>query len=565
MSTFTRRHFIGSLGALSAAGSVPGVLAATHGASGAMADEITGIEKEAAGFANPLRLPGSSGLFGVLPVSEFREVQVVRSEIEVLPGRRTPILAYAVESGGKTFLNPALLARRGDEMRVRLINRIDQPTVIHWHGLSVDSRNDGNGLNVVPPGGSMDYAFSLRDRSSMYWYHPHAHGYIPQQAYHGLASLLFVEDNDETALRKELDLALGDTEIPLVLQDREFDAQGRLRYAPTAAQSFGGWVGDRLLVNLTERPFIQAGRRIVRFRILNGCNARSYRLAFVQGGRRLGFFLAGTDGGLLAQPLRIDQTFISPGQRLDVLVDLREADPGRPVTLASLAFDPMHAEGGHDMAQAGTAAPAMAGMTGMTGMAGMDHGQHGAAPTAEPSTPMAMEGDARALMRIDLKPSAPYERRMPTVLSSLPAATTALASPSRRMQLGHNGKGNWTINGGLFDPKVAALSVRRGARETWLIENAERSMPHPMHIHGFSFRVIERLGSPAPVRELAGARGLLPADQGVIDTVHVWPGESVRIAIDFTHPHAGDQDYVFHCHSLEHAEAGMMLRYTVKA
>lgn len=555
MSTFTRRHFLGSIGALGAAGSVPGVLAATHGASGAMSEEITGIEKEAAGFANPLRLPGSSGLFGVLPVSEFREVQVVRSEIEVLPGRHTPILAYAVESRGKTFLNPALMARRGDEMRVRLINRIDQPTVIHWHGLSVDSRNDGNGLNVVPPGGSMDYAFTLRDRSSMYWYHPHAHGTIPQQAYHGLASLLFVEDDEETALRKELDLALGDTEIPLVLQDREFDAQGRLLYAPTAAQSFGGWVGNRLLVNLTEQPFIQAGRRIVRFRILNGSNARNYRLAFVQGGRRLGFFLAGTDGGLLAQPLRIDQTFIAPGQRLDVLVDLREADPGLPVTLASLTFDPMHNEGGHDLGHAGHAAPPMA---------GMHHSQHGAAPAAAPSHPMAMEGDARALMRIDLKASAKYERRMPTVLSSLPAAT-ASANPVRRMQLGHNGKGNWTINGGLFDPKVAALSVQRGARETWLIENAERSMPHPMHLHGFSFRVIERLGSPALVRELAGARGLLPQDQGLIDTVHVWPGESVRIAIDFAHPHAGDQDYVFHCHTLEHAEAGMMLRYTVKA
>lgn len=554
MSTFTRRHFLGSMGALGAAGSVPGVLAATPGVSDTMTEEITGIEKEAAGFANPLRLPGSSGLYGVLPASEFREVHVVRSTIEVLPSRRTPILAYAVESGGKTFLNPALLARRGDEMRVRLINDIDQPTVIHWHGLSVDSRNDGNGLNVVPPGGRMDYAFTLRDRASVYWYHPHAHGYIPQQAYHGLASLLFVVDDEEAALRKELDLALGDSEIPLVLQDREFDAQGHLRYAPTAAQSFGGWVGDRLLVNLTERPFIQAGRRIVRFRILNGCNARTYRLAFVQGGHRLGFFLAGTDGGLLAQPLRIDQTFISPGQRLDVLVDLREADPGRPVTLASLVFDPMHAEGGHNMGHTSPTTPAMA---------GMDHSQHGTAPAAASSAPMAMEGESRALMRIDLKPSARYERRIPTVLSSLPEAT-AFPNPPRRMQLGHNGQGNWTINGGLFDPKVAALSVRRGARESWLIENAERSMPHPMHLHGFSFRVIERLGSPALVRGLAGARGLLPQDQGVVDTVHVWPGESVRIDVDFAHPHAGDQDYVFHCHTLEHAEAGMMLRYTVK-
>src|SRR3990167_8496447 len=96
MPTFTRRHFLGSLGALGAAGSVPGVLAATPGVSDTTAAAIAGIEKEAAGFANPLRLPGGSGLYGVLPASEFREVRVVRSTIEVLPGRRTPLPAHAV-------------------------------------------------------------------------------------------------------------------------------------------------------------------------------------------------------------------------------------------------------------------------------------------------------------------------------------------------------------------------------------------------------------------------------------------------------------------------------------
>jgi len=558
MHAFTRRRWLGSIGALGASGLMSNALAFTSGNAGSPAAELLKIEQEAAGFSNPLRLPGSSGLYGVLPASEFREVHVVRSEVEVLPGRRTPILAYAVESGGKRFLNPALLARKGDTMRLRMINNIDQPTVIHWHGLSVDAKNDGNGLQVVQPGQSRGYAFEIRDRASMYWYHPHAHGYIPQQAYHGLASRLFVEDDEEAALRKDLDLALGETEIPLVLQDREFDAQGRLVYAPTAAQSFGGWVGSRVLVNLTERPTLQLGRRIVRFRILNGSNARTYRLAFTQGGQALGYFLAGTDGGLLAKAQRIDQTFISPGQRLDVLVDLRDADPSRPVTLASLSFDPMHNEGGHGADYASPmAAP----------MAGMDHSQHGAAPVTSSVTAapvdMAMEGDARALMRIDLKPSAKYERRMPAVLSSL----TELATPSgepRRMQLGHNGRGNWTINGWLFDPAQVPVSVQRGAREIWLLENAQSSMPHPMHLHGVPFRVIERLGSPAQVRGLAGARGLLPQDQGVVDTVHVWPGESVRIAIDFSHQHSGDQDYVFHCHTLEHAEAGMMLRYAVK-
>lgn len=548
MSMYSRRQFLTHVGALGAAVASPGAWAASGESPGLSTDGALRLESEAAGFANPLRLPGSSGLFGVLPATDFREVHVVRSEIEVLPGQRTPILAYAVESGGKKFINPALLARQGDELRVKLINRIDQPTVIHWHGLSVDSRNDGNRLHVVAPGQQTDYAFTVRDRSSMYWYHPHAHGFIPRQAYHGLASLLFVEDHDEAALRKELALALGESEIPLVLQDKEFDAQGRLQYTPSAAQSFGGWVGSRLMVNLTERPVLKAGRRIVRFRMLNGSNARSYRLAFLQQGQALGFYLAGTDGGLLAEPVRLEQTFLSPGQRLDLLVDFREAQAGRPVTLASLPFDPMHQEGGHD-----------------TGASATDHSQHGAAHGGASLAARAMEGDARALMRIDLATSGtPYDRRLPARLSGLAAPVEPAGTP-RRMRLGHDGQGHWTINGGVFDHATVALTVKRGARETWLIENAERSMPHPMHLHGFSFRVLERLGSPAQIRPLAGARGLLPQDLGVVDTLQVWPGESVKVAIDFSHPHSGDQDYVFHCHTLEHAETGMMLRYQVKA
>lgn len=548
MNRVTRRGFLGSLAVLGAtAVASRDAFAARHDAKGgAPAGEAAAIEKEAAAFANPLRLPGAGGLYGVMRASDLREVRVVRTEIEVLPGKRTPYLAYAVESGGKTFLNPALLARRGDEMRVRMVNQLAEPTIIHWHGLSNDARNDGNGLILAEPGKTYEYAFKLRERASMYWYHPHPHGFIPQQAYHGLASLLFVEDEEEAALRSGLDLALGTTEIPLVLQDRNFDAQGRLQYEVSREAMFQGFIGERLLVNLTERAFIRAARRIYRFRILNGSNARTYRLAFLQGGRRLGYFLAGTDGGLLAAAERVEQTFISPGQRLDLLLDLREAEEGRPVTLATLAFDPMHAEGAVG-----------------DSMAGMDHSKMGAPQAPGMAMRMAMEGEPRALLRIDVKPSPPYARKVPAALSKLPAAKAPDGAP-RRIKLAHDGKGNWTINGWTYDATSVPLTVKRGAAETWLIENDRASMPHPMHIHGFQFRILERRGSPPQVRALSGASGLLPQDLGWVDTVHVWPGESVRIALDFAHSYSGDQDYVFHCHNLEHAEVGMMIRYTVK-
>ncbi len=548
MNTVTRRRFLQGIGALGAAAGAPLAFAARH--SGTTGAEAAAIERESAAFANPLRLPGASGLYGVMRAADLRELRVVRTMVEVLPGKHTPHLAYVAESGGEHLLNPALLAKRGEEIRVRMVNQLQEPTIIHWHGLSNDARNDGNGLYLAEPGKAYDYAFKLRDRASMYFYHPHAHGYIPGQVYHGLAGVLFIEDDEESALRRSLDLALGETEIPLVLQDRNFDAQGRLQYKVSREEMFQGFIGERLLVNLTERPFIAAARRIYRFRILNGSNARTYRLAFLQGGRALGCYLIGTDGGLLAAAQRVEQCFISPGQRLDLLLDLREAKEGRPVTLATLAFDPMHAEG------AG----------GGGSMAGMDHSKMGAqqAPAPTMQGMAMMEGEPRALLRIDVKSSPGYAKKVPATLSKLPPAKAPAGAP-RRIKLAQNGKGKWTINGQVYDAARNAFTVQRGAAETWLIENDRASMPHPMHIHGFQFHVLERLGSPAQVRALAGTHGRLPQDLGFTDTVHVWPGESVRVAFDFSHPYSGDQDYVFHCHNLEHAELGMMIRYRVKA
>jgi len=98
----------------------------------------------------------------------------------------------------------------------------------------------------------------------------------------------------------------------------------------------------------------------------------------------------------------------------------------------------------------------------------------------------------------------------------------------------------------------------------WEIRNAMTSMPHPIHVHGVQFRVIERRISPQDVRarQVAPA-GLGPQDLGSTDTVLVWPGETVRIAMDFAQPFQGEQRYMVHCHNLEHEDMGMMLAFAV--
>jgi blue copper oxidase len=109
-----------------------------------------------------------------------------------------------------------------------------------------------------------------------------------------------------------------------------------------------------------------------------------------------------------------------------------------------------------------------------------------------------------------------------------------------------------------------SIVARRGAKEVWEVHNEEKSMPHPMHLHGYHFRVLGRTGSPEQVSRLAmDEAGRMVTDLGYKDTVLVWPGETVSLAIDFSHSYEGEQLYMFHCHILEHENAGMMLNVKV--
>ena len=501
-------------------------------------------------FTNRLRLPGASGLYAGVPAKDVKQITISEVNFEVLPKVSSPFWAYVAEVNGRRLLNPTLLARPGDQIKLRMDNRLKQPTIIHWHGLTNDERNDGFGMYQVDPGKNFDYAFTVRDRAANYWYHPHPHDIAGEQAYKGLAGLLIVMDDDEEQLARALDLALGVTDIPLVLQDRSFNFEGKLEYKLSREQMFAGFLGEEILVNLTARPYFDAARRIYRFRILNGSNARSYRLAFAQSNRPLDYYLIGTDSGLLEQPQKVRETFIGAAQRLDVLLDLREASGSEAVFLKSLAFDPMHNESVDEKSGKPPAAAVQGG---------------GADPHAAHAGGGLADGMEMPLLRINIKSSSEYKRQIPSQLSRLPKLTAAAGEP-RRLTLGHDGKGKWNINGWRFNMHETPVTVQRGVRETWLLRNNRASMPHPMHIHGFQFRALERRDSPAQMKALATRNnGLLPQDMGLLDTVLVWPGESVRIALDFSHPFSGDQTYMFHCHNLEHEDTGMMIGCKVKA
>jgi blue copper oxidase len=496
-------------------------------------------------FDQRLHLPGREGLQGFLRTSSDAIAldAVTRSSV--------PGLAVVARVAGREYIDPTLVVQRGAALKIALRNSLSEPTILHWHGLAIDTANDGNGETLAPPGKTFDYAFTIRNRAGLYWYHPHPHGATAGQAYRGMFGLLVVEDDEELALRKALELVPAETEIPLVLHDRRSGALDR--YAPSPGDLMHGWYGDEALVNFTVRPYLDVARTRYRFRVLNASNARIFRLGLRTGrGDPLTFSLIGTDGGLLEAPRTVNELFLAPAERVDLLVDFSTIDVGGFALLESRAFDPMHGE-----------------LMSATQGASIDaapheheHAHHHATDGESPPS-SASDGAPFAMLQFNVRRRGGIALPpMPTRLSA-PAAVADSAGDERPLRLGF-AKGRWRINDRVYDMQATPIVVARDAIETWLIRNYHTSMPHAMHLHGFQFRILERETSPDQLAPLViDARGRLATDLGWKDTVLVWPGESVRILIDFRHPFPGDQIYLVHCHNLEHEDGGMMLRVKV--
>lgn len=499
-------------------------------------------------FVHKLFIPSDNGPLGVLDVTGPLKIKVIAASFGLLPELKSPFLLYQTEQAGKSYQNPILRLETGANFSASMDNALLEPTIIHWHGLHTPAAMDGHPINTTAPGGSYKYDFKISNRGGTYWYHTHAHGLTAKQAYNGLASFFLVDDDDQRKLAKTLDLRLGETDLPLVIQDKQFDAQGRLVYKPNAHESMMGWLGDIVLTNLTPNAAHTVSPRTYRLRLLNGSNARIYRLAFVNGVTPLEFTVIGTDGGLIDKPETVKESFFAPGERLDVLIDAGQVPPGQDIFLKSLAFDPMENEGS-------TQGMGM-GMGNMSSKGGMGEMM---ASMGTSRLPLGMEFN---ILKLSVAKGDRVLSKLPAALSEIKPIRTVSAT-QRKIELSMEHM-RFLINGRSFKMKEIAFDVKRGSVEIWSINNPAMGMPHPMHIHGFSFQVIERVSSPQQVSAIGiFGKGRVVSDLGWKDTVLVWPGETVRIAVDFTHNFPDDQTYLLHCHNLEHEDAGMMVNFRV--
>jgi len=429
----------------------------------------------------------------------------------------------ALDLSGDSYLGPTFRLKRGQKVRIRFMNQQPEPSIVHWHGLEVPARMDGHPKFAVAPGAGYTYEFEVRNRAGTYWYHPHPDRRTGFQVYGGMAGLFIVSDESEA----ELGLPDGDRDIPLVIQDRFFDQSNQLVYLPGGMRDrMTGMLGDTILVNGRVDKTLEVASNAYRLRILNGSNARIYRLAW-EDGRPL--TVIGTDGGLLERPVARDEVLLGPAERIEVWADFGDFPAGSQRRLISLPV-PFNPGGmGMGMMMGGRRAPGMDG----------------------PFVVQRFKVANRATP-VDKLPQSliPFQRYRPDQARN--------AGNPRRFELAmFHMQG--TINGRVFAMNEVAPyeRIEPDALEIWEFDNRSTgrgmmNMPlaHPMHIHGGQFQVIGREG--------ADTRGYV--DDGWKDTVLVQPGERVRVMMRFG-PFKGM--YLYHCHNLEHEDGGMMRNFLI--
>ena len=396
--------------------------------------------------------------------------------------KQTPTMGY-----NGNYLGPVIKVSNGEEVRMHVKNELDMATSVHWHGLVVPGTVDGGPHQLIQPQSIWEPTFKINQPASTLWFHPHVMGTTATQVYYGLAGMIIVEDENSKELNLPDDYGIND--IPLIIQDRNFNADGSFVYLDNMMD---GAVGNYVLVNGAITPDLVVQQVKMRFRVLNGANARNFNLRLEDNNA---FHQIASDGGLLEAPLLAENLFITPGERAEIVIDFSMYDKGDVLKLLN---------------------------------------------------------DNELVMTFLIGDDLEDLTEIPDSLAMINKMDEDLATGIKTIVL--DGMGHMvSLNGRKFDIDRVDDHVKLGDIEVWEISVTSGmmmgSLGHPFHIHGTQFQVLSRDGMSPYLNE-----------QGWKDTVYVRANETVRIIVKFEF----EGIYMYHCHILEHEEAGMMGQLEVK-
>ena len=358
-----------------------------------------------------------------------------KSRTAFLEGKYAETYGY---NGG--YLGPVIRVRKGQEVSIKVKNLLDEETTVHWHGALIPGEMDGGPHQVIPAGGEWNPRFTIQQPAATIWYHAHPLGKTGEQVYKGLAGLFIIDDEVSENLNIPNDYGVND--IPLVVQDRRFAEDGALLYLTNPMDAVAGMSGDTILVNGAISPVLEVKTVKMRFRILNGSNARVYRFSLGDNGS---FAQIASDGGFLESPVELSVLTLSPGERAEVIVDFSNYSVGDVITLESPGFK---------------------------------------------------------IMEFVVRERAEDTTTIPDRITTVAKLPESSAVKTRTFKLiGVGPMAN--INGLQMNLQTGMDTIHEtvnlGDTEIWEIFGM--SMVHPFHMHGVHFQVLDRNGQPPPANE----------------------------------------------------------------
>jgi len=518
--------------------------------------------------------------FAVPPVVDGRgggtvTLHQLATKATIIPGFQTTIFGYAYVDPNRpgtppvpTTPGPTIHAKRGTPLTVMQSNKLpvshpflnyDPWTSTHLHGSASKPQYDGYASDITRVGQTKRYVYPNKQDARTLWYHDHGVHHTAENAYMGLAAQYHLHDDVESGLsipkwefgrdaltKPGLDGVAQQFDLPLVLVDKMFSANGEFRYDD--AGHTGLW-GDVILVNGVPWPNLKVYRRKYRFRVLNASISRGYRL---QLSNSAPLSVIGTDGGLMPQVQNTTQLRVGMAERYEVVIDFASYKAGTKIQLLNLGvpnstdFDNTGKVMQFEVVDPPAGVPAD-----VTLPAG---GLYSLNPNKEVW---------------DLKENAIQGTTKIEVLRSngewkIQSTSTSTTSNSGSGSSGSGGSGS---DGGTTKLMTWEDIIASGYKETvanpksgdvqiWEITNKSGGWFHPVHIHLVDFKMLTRNGKP-----------VFNYEQGPKDVAYVGENETIRAIMRFGA--AGDSTtdgrYMIHCHNLPHEDHDMMTQFRVGA
>ncbi len=386
------------------------------------------------------------------------------------------------------YLGPTIRVWNGDDVKMIYSNRLQENIGMTIAGLQVPGPLMGGAPRMMSPNVDWSPVLPIRQQAATLWYRANTPNRSAQQVYNGLAGMWLIEDEVSKSL--PIPNHYGVDDFPVIIQDKRLDNFGTPEYVEPGS---GGFVGDTLLANGVQGPYVEVSRGWVRLRLLNASNARRYLLQMSDS--RPIHVISG-DQGFLPAPVSVKQLSLAPGERREILVDMTE---GKEVSITC-----------------GEAAGIMDRIRGFF----------------EPS------GILISTLVLTLRPTG----LLPLVTDSLPMRLLPdeiiNGSPSRSREITLGDEPG--INGQLWDIKRIDIQTQQGSWERWTVRS---DMPQSFHIEGVSF-LIKNVNGAAPFGE----------DRGWKDTV--WVDGQVELLVYFGQPSWEHFPFLYSSQTLEMADRG---------